>query len=346
MNDKETKTKPHDKFVKDALSQPETIPDLLKLYLPHAITKLIDTKRIEQVKDSFVDEELQEEFSDLIFRVGLKNGSDVFVYILLEHKSFPDKWVAFQLLCYIVRFWNKILKQGVKLLPIVFPVVLYHGKRRWTVDKKFSALFDLTGDFSDLRGYVPEFEYHLCDLSEYEDEEIVGSEPLQAVLRLLKHIFQSDLKEQMYESLRLLYGSELTEERKLEYSYSMLNYLLMSKRATERDFSRAMAAAIEEKGEGKMQNFMDVWREEGIQQGLQQGLQRGREEGKQEGEARFALRQLKYRFGELNSKTEERIRSLSVEKLEELSEVLLEFQSRKDLTAWLQANARKGSKKH
>ena len=95
-----------------------------------------------------------------------------------------------------------------------------------------------------------------------------------------------------------------------------------------------------------MQNFMDVWREEGIQQGLQQGLQRGREEGKQEGEARFALRQLKYRFGELNSKTEERIRSLSVEKLEELSEVLLEFQSRKDLTAWLQANARKGSKKH
>ena len=63
----------------------------------------------------------------------------------------------------------------------------------------------------------------------------------------------------------------------------------------------------------------------------------GRLEGRQEGELEMALRLLRRRCGELNPQQEARIRSLSLEQLETLAEVLLDFEGPSDLEAWLAA---------
>jgi hypothetical protein len=60
-----------------------------------------------------------------------------------------------------------------------------------------------------------------------------------------------------------------------------------------------------------------------------------REQAIQQGETKVVLRQLKRRFGELPPHITETIQKLSVEKLEDLGEALLDFKSQADLINWL-----------
>lgn len=78
-----------------------------------------------------------------------------------------------------------------------------------------------------------------------------------------------------------------------------------------------------------------------LQQGLQQGRQEGRREGKQEGEADLITRQLTRRLGEVDSLLIERIRELSLDRLEELGVALLDFSSVADLMAWFAQQERR-----
>jgi hypothetical protein len=55
----------------------------------------------------------------------------------------------------------------------------------------------------------------------------------------------------------------------------------------------------------------------------------------------LVLRQLQRRFDQLTRSAEEKIRKLSLMQLEQLGEELLDFQSRKDLTAWLRRQSAK-----
>jgi predicted transposase/invertase (TIGR01784 family) len=69
----ETNQNPHDQFFKEIFSQHESIVDFIENYVPPGLTKLFDLPTLERIEDSFVDNELKEHLSDLLFRVKLKN---------------------------------------------------------------------------------------------------------------------------------------------------------------------------------------------------------------------------------------------------------------------------------
>ncbi len=86
----------------------------------------------------------------------------------------------------------------------------------------------------------------------------------------------------------------------------------------------------------------EIMRESVIYQDiLQQGLQQGRREGKQEGEVDLITRQLTRRLGEVDSLLIERIRELSLDRLEELGVALLDFSNAADLMAWFAQQERR-----
>jgi predicted transposase YdaD len=69
--------------------------------------------------------------------------------------------------------------------------------------------------------------------------------------------------------------------------------------------------------------------------GRQEGHQEGHQEGRREEGQALILRQLKRRVGMLSPEVEARVRALPLERLEELGEALLDFQSMADLEAWI-----------
>ena len=62
--------------------------------------------------------------------------------------------------------------------------------------------------------------------------------------------------------------------------------------------------------------------------------------GNKQGEERTIIRQLNRRFGEIDSSLTDRIRVLSVEKLDDLAEALLDFSEVADLVTWLDQQER------
>ncbi|MCK4390489.1 MAG: Rpn family recombination-promoting nuclease/putative transposase [Desulfobacterales bacterium] len=256
--------------------------DFLTYYLPADIVELLDIDTLELSKDSFVDKELSEYFSDLLYKVELRDGRAIYVYVLLEHKSYPEPLIAFDLLRYMVEIWNLLLKQAKagKKLPMIIPVVLYHGRPRWHIAQDFRSLI---ADDGKLERYLPDFHYELCDLSDFEDEEIKGAVVLRVAMLVFKYIFRDELSDRLPAILGLL--RELTDKRSgLEYLETVLRYLSSGTDKVDKDDLRQAAeAALPEIGGKVMSTIAETWVEEGMQKGLQKGLQQGMQQGMQQG---------------------------------------------------------------
>jgi predicted transposase YdaD len=63
--------------------------------------------------------------------------------------------------------------------------------------------------------------------------------------------------------------------------------------------------------------------------------EQGRQEGRQEQGSALVMRQLKRKFGKVSKSIEQTITTLSVDRLNDLGEALLDFNSEADLQAWL-----------
>ncbi len=274
----EAMTNPHDRFFKQLLSRPEIAQDFMRYYLPAEVAELLDLSTLMLRKDSFVDEALREHFSDLLYEVDLRDGDGAYIYVLFEHKSYPERRVAFHLLRYMVQVWDRALRERQRLVPVV-PVVVYHGRVRWKVSPRLS---DLVETPEALAPFVPDYRYWLCDLTQYSDEDIRGGVLLRVGFLLLKYIFRDELPERYGEILSLF--RELADSRTaLEYLEVVLRYL---SQAAEEVSAEEMKETVEEilpEGGELMTTIAQQWLEKGKQQGLQEGIQQGMQQGIQQG---------------------------------------------------------------
>jgi len=198
-----------------------------------------------------------------------------YLYLLFEHKSYPDRWIALHLLCYQVKIWELFVKQNkrAKALPVIIPMVLYHGKQRWMAGTRFSDLISPPDE--ELRLYVPDFSYLLYDLSAYRDDQIRGMAIVRVTLLLLKYIHHPQFTAYLRHIFPLL--RDLSQPgRGLTYLESIIRYVF---NAADRVSMDELKEIIEENiSEDKEELIMTL-----AEQLIQQGRQEGRQEGKQEG---------------------------------------------------------------
>ncbi|MCA1793566.1 MAG: Rpn family recombination-promoting nuclease/putative transposase, partial [Desulfobacteraceae bacterium] len=188
---------PHDKAIKTVFNDLTNARSLLYNRLPDKVLKLVNLKTLEISKDSFIEKELAEFYSDMLYKVNLTDGSQGFIYVLFEHKSYFDRFVHLQLLEYMVKIWRLYIKQHEEkpyYLPIVIPLLVCHAKKEWPDDTVRLASL-LSGPVEDLTAYIPDFGLELYDLHQFSDEQIKGNIISRVGLLLLKHIRDRDLKQ-------------------------------------------------------------------------------------------------------------------------------------------------------
>lgn len=95
-------TNPHDKLFRETWSNLENAGSFLQHYLPGDVLRLMDLSTLEICKDSFVEKELSDYYSDMLYKVML-SGNPGYVYVLFEHKSYYDRYLHLQLLEYMVK---------------------------------------------------------------------------------------------------------------------------------------------------------------------------------------------------------------------------------------------------
>ncbi|MBF0121176.1 MAG: Rpn family recombination-promoting nuclease/putative transposase [Desulfobacterales bacterium] len=194
--------KPYDKYFKELLEKTDHARSFFENYLSSSILQLLDLNTLRIEKESFIEEDLKEYFSDLLYSVkfGDKTG---YVYLLLEHKSDLYKYVSLQMLHYKTKIWRRHVNNNKGSdLPIVISLLIYHGRQPWSYGNKFSDIVEKGKD--DLKPYIPDFEYILCDLSTYQDHEIKGILTLKVGLFAIKYIFDPNLWEHLPKIFALL----------------------------------------------------------------------------------------------------------------------------------------------
>jgi predicted transposase YdaD len=80
------------------------------------------------------------------------------------------------------------------------------------------------------------------------------------------------------------------------------------------------------------------WEQKTEQRGELKGRQEGELKGRQEGEQALIIRLLTRRFGEIGPDLRGAVQALSLERLENLGDALLDFSELVDLVNWLQEN--------
>ena len=105
------KPRPSDSAYKYLFSNKRIFHQLLTSFVPEEFVKGLSPDDLYPVDKSFISEEFTKRESDLIYRV--KRGDrEVYIYILIEFQSTPDKTIAARTLSYIMRLYETILQTG------------------------------------------------------------------------------------------------------------------------------------------------------------------------------------------------------------------------------------------
>jgi predicted transposase/invertase (TIGR01784 family) len=168
---------PHDALFKAVLGQPEHARGTLRAVVPPTLAEALDWQTLTLHPGSFVDEALTHQHTDLLYSVTWRDGGEALVYLLFEHQSTPptEGLMAFRLLRYQDRIWERWRTDHpkVKTLPMIIPIVMYHGATPWPEPRSFDALLEVPAGLRPaVDPYLVRFTYVLHDLSEVSDDEL------------------------------------------------------------------------------------------------------------------------------------------------------------------------------
>lgn len=265
---------PHDKFFKTLLADRDVAIDFLRNFLPDKIKHRIDIESFQYTETSFVSEELQETFSDIVLRCPLKNSEQsVFITILIEHKSYPDKFASVQLLYYLASTYHKQLTANRKI-ELIVPLIFYHGKRKWVL-KSIDELIPSLPD--EMKSFVPVFETIFIDLNRFDQTQLDTIHNLFLLATLIAQMKNKEPDVVFIESLTVLSRSNVNENWNLFQAFVV--YLLETTQFNDEKIQE-LFDKIPKPIKNKIMTTYDVILRKGKKEGIEQGIEQGIEKEK------------------------------------------------------------------
>lgn len=283
MKSKRGTPTPHDATFRQFLSQPTIARDFMELHLPAALFALCDLNTLKLESGAFVEEDLRQYFSDVLYSMKTTSREDGYIHVLIEHQSSPDKHMAFRLMRYAIAAMQRHLDAGNKRLPLVIPVLFYSGKRSpYPYSTRWLDEFAMPVLASELYGNA----FPLVDVTVIPDEDIIGHRSMAALTLLQKHIHQRELTELIDKLAPVLLAGYLSSSQVI----SLVHYLLQAGETADADiFVRTLAQRVPQH-EDALMTIAQQLEQKGIEKGIQLGEQRGLEKGRSEGERAAALK--------------------------------------------------------
>jgi predicted transposase/invertase (TIGR01784 family) len=150
------KRSPRDSAYKYLFKHKRIFLQLLQSFVDTDFVQGLRLKDLNLEDKSFVSAELLDRESDLLYRIR-HGGRRYYIYILLEFQSTVDKFIPLRMGLYILMLYDHLYHNSRRgLLPNVFPLLLYSGKKPWTSSLN---LRDLIATNIPAR-YVPSLEYY------------------------------------------------------------------------------------------------------------------------------------------------------------------------------------------
>jgi predicted transposase/invertase (TIGR01784 family) len=268
---------PHDATFRYFLKTPDIARDFMEIHLPAELRAICDLSTLKLENGSFVEANLQQYFSDILYSLKTIDGDKGYVQILIEHQSSPDKHMAFRMIRYAVAAMQNHLDAGHKKLPLVIPVLFYTGKRT-----PYPYSTNWLQEFTDpeLAKNLYNSDFPLVDITVIPDEEIMEHRSMAALTLLQKHIHQRNLTVLMDKLVAVL----LTDHLASPQVKALINYIIQAGETADAEtFIRELASRVPQHGEELMtiaQQLEQKGRVEGREEGIQEGVQLGKQRAK------------------------------------------------------------------
>ncbi|MBW4274929.1 recombination-promoting nuclease RpnB, partial [Escherichia coli] len=250
-----TTSTPHDAVFKSFLRHPDTARDFIDIHLPAPLRKLCDLTTLKLEPNSFIDEDLRQYYSDLLWSVKTQEGVG-YIYVVIEHQSKPEELMAFRMMRYSIAAMQNHLDAGYKELLLVIPMLFYHGCR-----SPYPYSLCWLDEFAEpaIARKIYSSAFPLVDITVVPDDEIMQHRKMALLELIQKHIRQRDLLGLVDQIVSLLVTGN-TNDRQLK---ALFNYVLQTGDAQRfRAFIGEIAERAPQEKE-KLMTIADRLREEG-----------------------------------------------------------------------------------
>jgi len=268
-----TPSKPHDRYVKELLSHHDAAVAFLQQALPQKITALLDIQKLHHTHSSYTTKELREYISDIVLRVPIHDSdNEAEVTVLIEHKSYKDRKLPFQLLSYVAAGYQQQMKKD-KKLHVIIPIVYYHGKQKWDVP----VLADYFPSVpEEIRKYVPQWSFEMLSIRNMTSDQIrnITNTMLKTALIIQKGAHKRIFALEEYARV----FNTLHAENEGNFFISTMVYIFETEVFQESELS-----IITKELNNDMRTKTLTIKEELIARGMEKGMEKGRQEGRLEG---------------------------------------------------------------
>ncbi len=265
---------PHDRFFRSVFSEKEVALGYLTTFLPDTILSELDLSSLELENNSYINETLQEHFSDIVYRAQFKQNKEkksqkkqnaIWLSFLFEHKSYPVEFIYLQLLQYIISVWIHLTKQKTQLR-LVIPIVVYHGKEEWKL-RKMEDYFYLPN--KHFKQFLPIFDYILTDLSAISDARISQIRQNVKLFNTLMALKHSRNLRFVLDNLEIILANAeeyLEKQGGLNFFRTVIVYLSSTTNPKKSEFLKS----VRQLNPKLKKNIMTLY-EQFVQEGIQKG---------------------------------------------------------------------------
>lgn len=250
---------------------------------------------------------------DVIWRLPIADGQELFLYVLMEFQSRSDWWMAVRAQVYEGLLWQHIiaergLKSGDRLPPVLM-IVLYNGEARWSAPVDVASLSALEAD-SPLWPWQPQSRYHVLDIGAFDPDDLARRDSLAALLFQLEQGCEPEGLAELIDALIVWFRRHPGYDELKRLFGELARQAIRDAGATAPipDDMTEMRAMLATQGE--------VWKRRWTAEGVALG--------KAEGKAEMLLRLLRRRFGSLPAEAKARIESADADQLDRWADRLMD----------------------
>ncbi|MBY0273290.1 MAG: Rpn family recombination-promoting nuclease/putative transposase [Alphaproteobacteria bacterium] len=267
------------------MTNQKVIEEFFHKNLPDHVRENIDFSSIQLQRESHIDDKLKSQIIDLLYKVNF-NGKPGFLYLLIEHASQSHPLLSFRLLKYVIGVMEDHLRSTkTKELPLVYPLVLYTGKRPYTHTLNLFDLFPVKErEIAKQTLFSP---YHLIDLTQNSDKELRKYLWYGTMARILKHIHDANILPSFKEIIQDLKILEANGEE--SYIRTVLTYVVALGETPHQEDLFKTIKELKTVDEEKLMTLADYLKPDVYKRGVQQGLEQGLEKGLAEGEEKSKI---------------------------------------------------------
>lgn len=260
---------PHDATFKGFLNQVDNARDFFDIYLPKNVKSLCNLNTLTLTNSSFIDNKLRSRLSDVLYSVKTDVG-DGYFYLLVEHQSTPDKLMSWRLMHYAFSAMNQHLQQGNKTLPLVVPILFYHGK---TSPYPYPNLWTRCFPWKDLAEELYFKPFPLVDITVIDDNELANHRKITVMELAMKH---KNLRDEYQRMVELFAQTLNNNDNSQDDITIILHYLLVVLESSEHfeKIVNCFSQQIPQHREVVM-NLTERLRQEGHEKGIEKGIKEG-----------------------------------------------------------------------